>query len=1509
MSKEYNSSSYKEYDKDSSGKSITIRTEKESLFFSSCIAISPDGKKIVTFSPETRKFNLYDTDDLSSGKSIPAPKSVVDDKHLFWFIAISNFVDDDRNERFIALSCFDKMRHVNKDNSSDDENDEKSDDKENDLELGNKVNNQNINKNDLESGSTWVISTTDENKNYTSSIGGVIRFLDNDDSSLENKTVIIIVNASGIYKETIKRKQRFFSRSSKIKQFKLPEQLATHLSPHDWQNSLELLCTSIIKNYFMVHSFENRQEIIEMYSLITGDLEMLFKRHESSVVPNIIRGSPIFAISQNEKILAFCRGTTNITLYFVENGLEITTKQLDNQRGSYKIVAINFIDDDSKLLIFLEEKDQISKHHQIFVVWDLFTTFKNSIRQIDCFETLKMDVNHGLINSSGKMFAVRDNGDIFSVLDHKDVASIRNPMTPSEKKMTKIDITRDNSDHLIYNVDGERSDTSKLIINNVEPWHPNENYFRISVYLDSAKRTQLIVSQNTIQVWKYRNDKRDRVLECIWAWNRPMNVHELIIGEREFVLKVSIPSVKCPTALESVTIHWPNNLNVLRGACRSLYVLGKMKHNVKGHENVNQIKYLVECTQTLVRKYITKYSIFRLTCIKYPIMKYLIKSYQESLIIHILNKKINGKNSNIYIPRLYEKADQDKKKSDQNNNKLTKSDQDNKDDPTFHYLDNKLSKSDQDNKDNKKSDQDDNELIDQDNEDNNRSIKSDLNYAILCIKKRGDFKVIIKHLIDYYADNAKEYNNHGWMCTVSKAIPLLYDKKLGEFVHYLFKKPGIIEAYTPPLHIDPYDQMKGNDTAVIHSLDEKPRLALKFHNTFKSLFPKIETSDNNRKVYIVPLHDFTVCKDPEVQNENYSRYFQILFTLFRISLWPRWEVIDDSEKMREFVHYLFKKPGIIEAYTPPLHIDPYDQMKGNDTAVIHSLDEKPRLALKFHNTFKSLFPKIETSDNNRKVYIVPLHDFTVCKDPEVQNENYSRYFQILFTLFRISLWPRWEVIDDSEKMSPFLRVIREEKSYEIYQSPIIMAVLDFKWPAARRYFLRHIIMYMLYILGFVLSIGAHDSKQTDYLFKIESKTILKISLFVYFYTGWHLIATEIVQLKREGSKRYISIYNMFDLGSVLLPLACNIVMALDYHGMIILQNSAFNSVLATTALVTWLELLFLSRYLEVPGRFIDIIKSILITVLPFLGVMFIVVLAFGHAMFILLNYADELQIPTYKIRDSSDPNLYTNITIYQNIDKSSRLDNYYSHFASSIEAVFFWTNGRWEQLNQWNSYAVDVISILGSIILVLIFQNMLIAFMNDAFDKANKKSLIAVYRRRAKIIAEYEVSVKPFGSRRGPQYIYYIPDPDMIDTWLKKDEKQILRHMGESEEFDYNYDDDDDDDDGDDDDDNNDNNNDNQDNSSYSKKYRHEDPSSTMDSDSDSIEPITTEYKGTINKISFIDEEIFSSKVLASKLNRKSNFKLAKNNKSSNEDPSPTKMLMINQCKKDLKTWRQDLID
>ncbi|RHZ79740.1 hypothetical protein Glove_141g45 [Diversispora epigaea] len=276
MSKNHHSSFRKKNVLPQEALSLTSLTDKDSLFFGSCIAISPDSQQIATFSQETHEFKLYNIDNLSSSKGAFTLECEVNNKHFWWSMAISNRIDDGENERLIALSCFDarKFRHgeINGDDENvldfygdkvnnqygdnendinnqygDNENDIESDtnrycDDESYLESCGKVNDQyRDNKSNLKYGDncqrpqTWVVSTKDGSEIYTSleSIGGVIKFLDrnnNDDNDesdsddsdesddddnvnsyqplkLKNEKVIIIFNASGIFKETIKKKK------------------------------------------------------------------------------------------------------------------------------------------------------------------------------------------------------------------------------------------------------------------------------------------------------------------------------------------------------------------------------------------------------------------------------------------------------------------------------------------------------------------------------------------------------------------------------------------------------------------------------------------------------------------------------------------------------------------------------------------------------------------------------------------------------------------------------------------------------------------------------------------------------------------------------------------------------------------------------------------------------------------------------------------------------------------------------------------------------------------------------------------------------------------------------------------------------------------------------------------------------------------------------------------------------------------------------------------------------
>jgi len=69
-----------------------------------------------------------------------------------------------------------------------------------------------------------------------------------------------------------------------------------------------------------------------------------------------------------------------------------------------------------------------------------------------------------------------------------------------------------------------------------------------------------------------------------------------------------------------------------------------------------------------------------------------------------------------------------------------------------------------------------------------------------------------------------------------------------------------------------------------------------------------------------------------------------------------------------------------------------------------------------------------------------------------------------------------------------------------------------------------------------------------------------------------------------------------------------------------------------------------------------------------------------------------------------------NIKFKSNFDPTSS-DNPFSSFTTAIMAVYFWISGDFVQRDEFNFWAIDVFTLIASIFLVILLQNMLIAFM------------------------------------------------------------------------------------------------------------------------------------------------------------------------------------------------------
>ncbi|CAG8742484.1 5004_t:CDS:1, partial [Racocetra fulgida] len=430
---------------------------------------------------------------------------------------------------------------------------------------------------------TWILSTYYQDRIITSvdDTGGVIRFLA-DESSTD--VDVVIVHVLGISKTTIEGKylvDNSYKTNAQIKpaeDFLFPMVIASEIGSAEGSNpNLQLYHRSIEKNYFMAENY--RFDLLEMYSLKTGEHYKTFHIREEATEQLAANGNSIFEISKNDVLLAFCRGTNIVSIYLMENTLEISTKLFSNL---YRINSIDFVHNDEKLLLIGEEEkvkdDGSTELVAVILIWDLYSECddsvkiikdtQNIIRKCTNVSTKFVDHYHRFSSSNGFIVGVdEENGDVFSIVDHPDLADYLNPSVPSSELVTLVLPYQEVSSplaqiyHYIYTQDGRYFDAKQepkqvIVISNAEPWVRYKQHSRISAYLNNDKKLQVIMGLTTIQVWR-KNDysKYKRRLEYIWIspHGEKFDVQRLLIGNGEFFVELLLPESK-----QKIEIHWPH---------------------------------------------------------------------------------------------------------------------------------------------------------------------------------------------------------------------------------------------------------------------------------------------------------------------------------------------------------------------------------------------------------------------------------------------------------------------------------------------------------------------------------------------------------------------------------------------------------------------------------------------------------------------------------------------------------------------------------------------------------------------------------------------------------------------------------------------------------------------------------------------------------------------------------------------------------------------------------------
>ncbi|GES84536.1 hypothetical protein GLOIN_2v1769895 [Rhizophagus clarus] len=617
---------------------------------------------------------------------------------------------------------------------------------------------------------------------------------------------------------------------------------------------IKRLISCIYNKYFLVTQYKNDVQSLEVYNLATMELETTAKKVEKR--DEIINDEYIYSISNLQ--LCFSQGNNIIRLYYRENGLQIASKEFYEIE---KILTLEFFDNDDKLLIIGERTTKGEKEFMC-IIWDIYNTNKHESMELDFSATDPDDcIRIRITRTSGYVLQINHDGTVSSVIKKIEKKIKQKKKEIKEKKEEnfkvhdehdterKIDVDTepwvldkyDSTSYCLYH-DNNKTESLQLIVgrSTVQIWHqisvkqkeqlPNKG----EPFLEYIWTNRIPVKQERnetrlqIEEFKYGlNDSHEKLsdfyLKVYWYErkndntkkkgysekkkedyemmknedneeidkieqelkeinkNKKMNKDEKEHRKREIIGK-SVKIKRCEKVIKLKDVI--EKFHAVRHACKALEHLNKRyksKRLANNYIRIHKYKRMISYIQHIVWRF-AKYEPenFKLLNVRHNVMKNLILSDCDHLVKFILfgDEEI-----------------------DENQNGCTKEKEKRQKEAEIRYIPStklwpgkKFLREDDLDFDNfnKKNDKlEDNENI---------VPKNNMELVIYHCKGR-ELKdtIIIAYFLEYYSRNATDCA--GWMCTVSKAIPLLFKYNYDDYARKLFFK----ECFANQDHFSAHD--------------------------------------------------------------------------------------------------------------------------------------------------------------------------------------------------------------------------------------------------------------------------------------------------------------------------------------------------------------------------------------------------------------------------------------------------------------------------------------------------------------------------------------------------------------------------------------------------------------------------------------------------------------------------------------------------------------------------------
>ncbi|PKC56058.1 hypothetical protein RhiirA1_474577 [Rhizophagus irregularis] len=390
-------------------------------------------------------------------------------------------------------------------------------------------------------------------------------------------------------------------------------------------------------------------------------------------------------------------------------------------------------------------------------------------------------------------------------------------------------------------------------------------------------------------------------------------------------------------------------------------------------------------------------------------------------------------------------------------------------------------------------------------------------------------------------------------------------------------------------------------------------------------------------------------------------------------------------------------------------------------------------------------------------YIVP--NFTAY-DEKIEEKSGGILGIIFYWLRKILLPPGYKNLDYKGHKS-FLCI---ESKDIIFDNPFIEAVMTSRWRQAKIYWTIPLIFYIIFLFLFSF-LSQHYLSDNDDKNKYNATFMTMVGIF--YYVGIYLLTIEFIEIRKYKIK-YLTLFNVFDLCSIILGvIVFTLIFVKSFNVINEINNERIVILLTVTTLILWIEMLLWLRLFTEVAVYIYIFGNILKKIIPFFVFMIILTIGFGHSMFVLFGHPSLLDLnpsaSTYTLDNGT-----TKLKLTGEIP-----ENPFDTIWDAILSTYYWNTINFSGYDYW---PLKLFAFIANVILVLILLNMIIALMNDTFNKAKEDGNLGLVTFRAGLIDDYERLDNSFFRKllhSNSPYICFHQNPDIMEKWTTKTEKKF----------------------------------------------------------------------------------------------------------------------------------------